>query len=52
MAGDSGATLQAEFNKNVSEQAMVNYTNPETSGQIQDKLRKRRGRQNDMNERT
>lgn len=40
--GDSGATQQDEFNKNVSEQPMVNYTNPVTSGQIQDKLRNRR----------
>lgn len=40
--GDSGATQQDIFNKNVSKQAMVNYTNPKTSGQVQDKLRNRR----------
>ncbi|WP_169717701.1 hypothetical protein SPSIL_045570 [Sporomusa silvacetica DSM 10669] len=40
--GDSGATQQDIFNKNVSEQAMVKYNNPATSGKIQDKLRNRR----------
>lgn len=40
--GDSGATQQDIFNKNVSEQAVVNYNNPATSGAIQDKLRNRR----------
>jgi len=40
--GDSGATQQDIFNKNVSEQAMVKYNNPATNGKIQDKLRNRR----------
>ena len=39
--GDSGATQQDIFNKNVSEQPMVKYTNPATSGKTQDKLRNR-----------
>lgn len=39
--GDSGATQQDSFNKNVSEQAPVKYNNPPTSGAIQDKLRDR-----------
>lgn len=37
--GDSGATLHAEFNKGVKDYT-TNYTNPVTSGQIQDYLRK------------
>jgi hypothetical protein len=40
--GDSGATQQDIFNKNVSEQPLVKYNNPATSGKIQDKLRNRR----------
>jgi len=40
--GDSGYVQQPQFNENTDEQAMVNYTNPVTSGQIQDKLRGRR----------
>jgi hypothetical protein len=38
--GDSGATLHAEFNKGVKEYT-TNYTNPVTSGQTQDSLRKK-----------
>lgn len=37
--GDSGATLHAEFNKGVTDYT-TNYTNPVTSGQNQDSLRK------------
>jgi hypothetical protein len=40
--GDSGATQQEIFNKDITKQAMVNYSNPETSGKVQDKLLKRR----------
>lgn len=40
--GDSGTTQQPQFNENMTEQPMVNYTNPVTSGQTQDKLRDRR----------
>lgn len=39
---DSGATQQEIFNKNITKQAMVNYTNPASSGKIQDTLRQRR----------
>ncbi|SDE04363.1 hypothetical protein [Sporomusa acidovorans] len=41
-AGDRGATQQDIFNKNVSEQPVVKYNNPATSGKIQDSLRNRR----------
>ena len=37
--GDSGATLHAEFKKGVKDYT-ANYTNPVTSGQTQDSLRK------------
>ncbi|HWR08365.1 hypothetical protein [Sporomusa sp.] len=37
-AGDTGATLHAEFNKHAS-RYQINYTNPITSGEIQDILR-------------
>ena len=37
---DTGATLHAEFNKHVNEYT-TNYTNPVTSGQIQDDLREK-----------
>lgn len=40
--GDTGATQQHLFNKNISRQAPVKYNNPATSGKIQDNLRKRR----------
>ena len=36
--GDRGATLHAEFNKHVVHY-QAKYTNPVTSGQIQDALR-------------
>ena len=38
--GDTGAALHAEFNKHVHEYT-ANYTNPVTSGQIQDELREK-----------
>lgn len=37
---DTGATLHAEFNKHVNGYT-ANYTNPATSGQIQDALREK-----------
>lgn len=37
--GDTGATQQHIFNKNISRQAPVKYNNPPTSGKIQDNLR-------------
>lgn len=40
--GDSGATQQQIFNKNISKQGAAEYNNPPTSGAIQDKLRGRR----------
>lgn len=36
--GDTGATLHATFNKHVKKYE-TNYTNPVTSGQVQDMLR-------------
>jgi len=39
-AGDSGYTMQPEFNKHISNYE-VEYNNPPTSGEIQDKLRKK-----------
>lgn len=39
--GDSGAKMQPEFDKNVSQSTIVNYDNPPTSGQIQDILRQK-----------
>ena len=38
MEGDRGATLHAEFNKHAAHYR-AKYTNPVTSGQIQDALR-------------
>ena len=38
---DSGATLHAEFNKH-AHRYTANYTNPVTSGQIQDSLREKK----------
>jgi hypothetical protein len=39
--GDSGAKMQPEFDKNISQSTIVNYDNPPTSGQIQDILRQK-----------
>lgn len=36
--GDSGATLHDEFNKHAADYS-TNYSNPVTSGQLQDALR-------------
>jgi hypothetical protein len=49
--GDSGATLHAEFNKGVKDYT-ANYTNPVTSGQIQDSLRKESKNSPDKSEST
>ncbi|HWR44596.1 hypothetical protein [Sporomusa sp.] len=38
-SGDSGATMQHIFNKNISNTPDVNYKRAVTSGEIQDKLR-------------
>lgn len=39
MVQDHGSEMQKEFDKNVSEAAMVNYSKVKSAGEIQDELR-------------